>query len=104
MFCFIYFQAAHQNGEPEILLNSRYSTYTINLHAMTQISEDYITSWAIRRRVNPAAVLNNSQDGAPSLANNYFVIVTEPNNGNSVQNNSRYCFIYMLIFPFLENN
>lgn len=57
---------------------------------MTQISEDYVTSWAIRRRVNPAAVLGTSQDGAPSLTNNYLFIVTEQNNGNSVQHNSRY--------------
>lgn len=47
---------------------------------MTQISEDYVTSWPIRRRVNPTAILNSSQDNNAS-ANNYVVIVTEPSNG-----------------------
>ncbi|KAL0280843.1 UNVERIFIED_CONTAM: hypothetical protein PYX00_002014 [Menopon gallinae] len=77
-------EAAHQNGEPEILLNSRYSTYTINLHAMTQMSEDYVTSWPIRRRVNPTAVIGSAHDGAAVMSSNYFVIVSESNNGNSV--------------------
>lgn len=55
---------------------------------MTQISEDYVTSWPIRRRVNPAAILGGTQD-ATSPSNNYVVVVTEPSNGNPTPLNSK---------------
>ncbi|KAK6633232.1 hypothetical protein RUM44_003833 [Polyplax serrata] len=79
-------EAAHQNGEPEIVLHSRYSTYTINFHAMTQISEDYVTSWPIRRRVNPATILSSSQETTTPAG--YVVVVTEASNGNTAPVNS----------------
>lgn len=53
---------------------------------MTQISEDYVTSWPIRRRVNPTAVLGGSQD---ITSNNYVVLLAENTNGNITPVNSK---------------
>lgn len=54
---------------------------------MTQISEDYVTSWPIRRRVNPATILSSSQETTTPAG--YVVVVTEASNGNTAPVNSR---------------
>lgn len=71
---------------------------------MTQMSEDYVTSWPIRRRVNPTAVIGSAHDGAAVMSNNYFVIVSESNNGNSVHVSSRCVSSACLMFNDIAIN